>query len=147
MRQLSFTVYGTPQSGGSKTPMGKRANGSIILRDANPKVYPWKDQVAQVAGREMGMNALFRDCALQVEYTFFLRRPRSHYRSNGDLKPSAPYYHIKTPDCTKLVRGTEDAMKGVVFHDDSQCMVNARKLYTEGAEGVEITITTLEKQK
>jgi Holliday junction resolvase RusA-like endonuclease len=58
--------------------------------------------------------------ALEVAVTFFLKRPRKYYRSNGTLKPGAPDLVATKPDLSKLMRSTEDAITGICFGDDAQ---------------------------
>jgi Holliday junction resolvase RusA-like endonuclease len=56
------------------------------------------------------------------------------------LKPNAPYYHTNAPDATKLIRSTEDALKKLVWQDDSQvCLQIISKTY-EDKPGALITI-------
>lgn len=54
-----------------------------------------------------------------VEAVFRFARPKSHYRANGDLKESAPYWHPSSPDLDKLARALGDALTvaGVVADD------------------------------
>ena len=54
---------------------------------------------------------------------FYLPRPKSLGK-----KITA---HLKAPDCSKLVRSTEDALSGILFRDDSQVIeLVAAKYYT-----------------
>ena len=70
-----------------------------------------------------------------VEVIFYVPRPKGHYRTAEnrlfDLKKSAPLYPTTKPDCTKLWRSTEDALKGLCWADDSQVVdQRVRKLYS-----------------
>jgi len=52
---------------------------------------------------------------------------------------------LKKPDSSKLLRGVEDAMTGIVWHDDSQVVeANVRKRYARPGEicGALVTVTT-----
>jgi hypothetical protein len=63
------------------------------------------------------------DVPLAVEVVFYRRRIKGHYRSGRFeriLKPTAPAYPISPPDCTKLWRGFEDSLTGLLWHDDSR---------------------------
>jgi Holliday junction resolvase RusA-like endonuclease len=51
---------------------------------------------------------------------FRMPRPKAHYKASGEIKADAPWFPIVRPDLTKLLRSTEDAMTGIVWHDDSQ---------------------------
>jgi Holliday junction resolvase RusA-like endonuclease len=76
----------------------------------------------------------------------------SHYGTGKNatkLKPSAPRYHVKTPDVDKLVRGVADsigdAVARVLLNNDSQIVsIYAAKRYsTDDFLGAIITITAL----
>jgi len=135
---IRFTVIGVPQPGGSKRHVG---NGVII--DANRKAKPWKSAVAAFACAAYSGPLLTG--ALEVSARFYLPRPKGHYgtgRNEGVLKASAPRDHTKKPDTTKLWRSTEDALKGVLWRDDSQVVMSTlSKQYGEPAR-VEIEVIT-----
>ena len=148
MAVIRFTAIGKPQPAGSKSgaPI-RRRNGSIgvAMRDSNPKAKPWQAIVANAA-REAYSGDLLRG-PLFVRMKFFLPRPKGHYgtgKNAATLKASAPRHPTKKPDALKLARGTEDALTGVVYADDSQ-IVSERlvKRYGEPAR-VEIEIRELE---
>ena len=151
VNQLNFFVPGIPEPGGSKTCIIKKVKGRMqkIYLDANPKVKGWKKIVSQVAKFKVRQDPF--ECALFMRMNFVLPRPASHYRSGRYshlLKDSSPLYHIYKPDMTKLLRGTEDALKGICFVDDDQvCDNHSTKRYSEGENdpcGVYITIQVKE---
>ena len=76
--------------------------------------------------------------ACHVGLIFRFKRPKSHYRSNGLLKQSAPAYLIvKKNDLDKLVRSTLDALTGIAFKDDCQVTnLSATKRYCNEDEVV-----------
>lgn len=140
---FELTVYGKPQPAGSKTAYVHPHTKQIVVTDANSKARTWKDQVAQAAGRAFGDRPIMTG-AVTLDVTFFEPRPKGHYgtgRNEGVIKDSAPEYPTKAPDTTKLVRGTEDAMSGIVYRDDSQVVdLIARKRYGAPAR-CEIVVT------
>lgn len=145
--KISFFVPGTPLAGGSKTGF-RTKSGKIIMRDANKKVEIWKSTVAYFAAEAYGGEPL--SGPVRCEIVFVLKRPKNHYgtgRNTGILKSTAPYWHTSKPDRTKLMRSTEDALKGILLKDDSHvCDGNVRKIYGEKT-GAQITVTSLEEQK
>ena len=59
--------------------------------------------------------------AILLSVTFVFARPKSHFRANGELKPTAPRHCTgRIGDVSKLVRAVEDAMTGIVYNDDAQ---------------------------
>ena len=66
---------------------------------------------------------------------FCLPRPKGHYgtgRNAGKLKPSAPAFHVKKPDCDNMVKFVKDCANTIVWKDDNQvCELVALKRYTE----------------
>lgn len=125
--RLEFFVAGKPQPGGSKRVFMNKATGAPIVTDAAVKNKDWR-----LCVREDAMKAYTQAptaMALQLEVTFYVLRPRGHYGAKG-LKPSAPKYPAIRPDCTKLLRSTEDALSGILWRDDAQIVLQiVRKVY------------------
>lgn len=139
---LELVIYGRPAPQGSKR--GFVVHGRAVLRDDSHRTKPWKGQIAQLAGERWAGRQLL-DGPLAFELTFYLARPRSHFKRDGSLgavgrrKP----YPTGKPDTTKLVRAVEDALKGVVWTDDSRVVAQLnRKRYGE-PERAEIRVFVL----
>lgn len=66
---------------------------------------------------------------------FYFTRPVGHFgtgRNAGTVKASSPKHVTVKPDLTNLVKATEDALKGIVWHDDSQVVgMQLAKVYGE----------------
>lgn len=164
MNSISFFVSGLPQPAGSKrgfamkrkgmgwTDANGKFAGRVIITDANAKSRDWKGTVSQEAAIAMAsVNLPFERPVLtgplELCVTFQMPRIKGHYRSNGELKPGAPKFHTVRPDATKLLRGVEDALTGIVWADDSQiARQTVEKIYADKA-GARITITPLEQPK
>lgn len=95
----------------------------------------------------MPEGVFFGDVALCIKVVFRMRRNKSHFKKDGTLKPNAPKYHKTKPDKDKLLRCTQDSLKGIVIIDDSLLAEGyIRKLYaTPGQEGAWIRIEQLEE--
>ena len=149
MSKLSFFVPGNAQPAGSKR-IGRHGDRPIVL-DANPKAAGWKERVALAAAeakREAGIVGLFSN-ALELRVWCYRARPKSHLNAKGEVKPKAPKNPISKPDLTKLVRGLEDGMRGVVYGDDALIVrqVNC-KIWADDYEkdpGVFILVTEIEQ--
>jgi Holliday junction resolvase RusA-like endonuclease len=153
---ISFTVHGIAQPAGSKRAFAlRRRDGSMITRpdgspvvnvvDDNKKSKSWKQEVASAAAKVMEGRALLHG-PLLLAVVFVMPRPKSHFRTGkneGQLRPDAPRFHTKKPDVTKLVRGLEDALTGVVWNDDAQVAdTRQRKEYGPAAR-VEVNVVPL----
>ena len=143
---FTFRVLGTPVPQGSV-----KAYGSRVVANNEPALGSWRSDVASAAQRakpaDWDINA-----AVSVRCEFVFPRPLSHYGTGKNatkLKPSAPRYHVKTPDVDKLVRGVAhsigDAVARVLLNNDSQIVsIYAAKRYsTDDFLGAIITITAL----
>lgn len=111
----------------SRDPRGNES-AHVTVSDSNSKKLVKRAKVIQGVmldvGREAGFTMPHPDHPLAVICTFYKSRPRTtHYGSGRNervLKDSAPAYPISAPDATKLWRGFEDALTGVLWHDDSR---------------------------
>ena len=119
---IGFTVLGEPKPAGSKRAFRNPHTDRIAMVDSSGKAgKDWRRAVAE-AGREAHHGPLLRG-ALSVQFLFYRPRPKSHYRTGknaGLLRDSAPRDPITRPDVLKLARAAEDALTGVVWHDDAQ---------------------------
>ena len=143
---FTFRVVGTPVPQGSV-----KAFGSRVVANNEHALGSWRSDVASAAQRakpaDWDINA-----AISLRCEFVFPRPLSHYGTGKNatkLKPSAPRYHVKTPDVDKLVRGVADsigdAVARVLLNNDSQIVsIYAAKRYsTDDFLGAIITITAL----
>lgn len=144
-----FQVSGIPSPGGSKKSMpvyrwigGKRYfTTKVVLRDmGGENTVRWREEVA-AAARQVFDKPL--ECPVRLEVEFIMMRPKSHYRSNGVVKEDAPYWHTSAPDTTKLLRSTEDALKGIAWVDDCQVVQQSAQKHYGADPGARITIKRL----
>lgn len=149
---IAFTVYGKAQPAGSKRAFVNKRTGKAIVTDDNARSRPWKQEVASVAYRvwreanEGDMFAPLMTGPLYLRVDFYFARPKGHYgtgRNADRLKASAPEFPTGRPDCTKLLRGLEDALTGVLWRDDAQVVYQAvRKFYGEPERAV-VSVSTI----
>jgi Holliday junction resolvase RusA-like endonuclease len=115
---ISFFVEGRPSPGGSKRYVGHSKAGRAILLDMGGNhTKDWRAAVAQAA--RLAHNGAPLTGPLYLSVTFCMKRPKSHFNRLG-LKEDAPTWHTSAPDATKLLRSTEDALKGIPWLDDAQ---------------------------
>lgn len=127
MTQLSFTIPGKAQPAGSKRafPFAK-ANGKLGVRvsDDNPRAKSWKGDIIVYARQAMlAQGWAPADCAVCLTIVFHRVRPAGHSKADGSLSARGKRmpYPTSKPDCTKLVRGLEDALtEAGVWTDDAR---------------------------
>lgn len=119
MRTIVLEVPGTPAPKGSRT-VGRRKDGSIYTRPANPKEKAWAACVKAVAALETPLEPPY-----EVELKFRFTSPQ---------KPS--YTYPSKSDLDKIVRCTLDGLVegGILLDDRHVVRLVAQKEYgTEGA--------------
>lgn len=141
---VSFFAPGVPATKGSTRSFVSPA-GKLVTKNDNPRGKPWQGVVA-VAAMQAGVRQGDPDASVEVRMTFFLERPRGHFRSGGTLKGAAPRAPAKKPDIDKLVRCVLDALTGIAYADDARVTaLVARKAWTDdpgtnGQQGVLVVI-------
>jgi Holliday junction resolvase RusA-like endonuclease len=138
---IRFFVPGIPRPGGSKKGFYIKKLNRVVVTEDNKRSKDWRASVGDKA-----FEAVTAPLAgpLRVTFAFYLPRPKGHFNSRGEVRPSAPKYPTGKPDVTKLIRSTEDAMKGIAWNDDSQIVEQpGSKQYTTGAAGAWIVIEAL----
>jgi Holliday junction resolvase RusA-like endonuclease len=144
---IAFTVPGRPAPQGSKQAFVNKHTGRASLVEMSWRHKDWRAVVSLAAAERMsGLEPLDHGLDLNLAAVFRFCRPASHYGSGKNsrvLKPSAPNAPRK-PDLSKLVRSIEDAMTGIVYHDDDQIVSydGTRKAWCDRWEtpGVDIEV-------
>lgn len=144
---LIITVRATPRPGGSKIAGFNHTTGKSFVRPANKHTATWRQDVRNAA--LLAYRGQPEAGAMEARYVFLFNRPASHFgtgKNKNTLKASAPQFHTKKPDLTKLIRSTEDALTGIIWVDDSQvCRRTDEKKYISDSEfeGVVVTIRSI----
>jgi Holliday junction resolvase RusA-like endonuclease len=138
-QRLAITVYGNPAPQGSKSFKGLAGNGRAILAESSKKVRPWREAVkyaalqaryeatkaaASILGSDPHRPADALDCPVRVRMVFTMPKPQSAPKRRKT-------YPMRTPDLSKLVRSTEDALtEAGVWADDARVVeMTAFKVY------------------
>ena len=133
---LAFTVYGVASGMGSKRAFVPKGWTRPIITDSNRSLKSWQSLVADAASRAIAdVSATWQllDGPVRLTIAFYLPRPKS--------LPKRVTAHTKAPDCSKLIRSTEDALTGVVYRDDSQVVeIVAGKFYAAPADSPHVDI-------
>jgi len=136
---FQVTVPGIPKPQGRPRGRGfNRKDGGIGVQFYDPQTSrDWKSAVKFIVGqaaRELKWYPV--DGAVTLHLDFDLPRPKS--------LPKKVLYHIKKPDCSNCCKAIEDAMKGVLYVDDSQIvLLCVSKGYSE-TPGVRIRLATMD---
>lgn len=158
---FTCVVAGRPAPQGSKDFKGLSKAGRGILVESSKLVLPWRDAVKAAAilsakeHRPRGFAPLFdAGVGVVLSVRFHFIRPKSHYgtgRNAARLRDSAPDEHVQTPDLSKLIRSTEDALVDArVMHDDSQVVRfgdGTGKFWSRDFEGATITVTRTDAEE
>ena len=115
-------IASEPATAGSKRAFHSKKTGKTWITDNCTRGKEWRATVRAAAAQQRITRELY-DGPLALMVDFYLRRPKSHYRTgkfSDQLKVSAPPLPTKKPDTTKLLRAIEDALTGVLWKDDAQ---------------------------
>lgn len=150
MTALRFFVEGRPQTAGSKTAFTNPKTGKAIVTesgDRNAK-KAWREDLREAARRAIESSG--REwptvAACEVEFVFHRRRPKGHFgsgRNAGVVKASAPAHPTSRPDVLKLARAAEDALTGIVWHDDAAIVDERLRKVWGDREGCTVTVRLL----
>lgn len=142
-----FFVPGVPVPGGSKRAFVNKTTGAAFVTDANKETKIWQNAVRHAFNMKFDKDFTPLKEGIKLDITFLFPRPKSHFhqrKTGAVIKKYAPLIHTKKPDRTKLLRSTEDALKGLAYLDDAQvCAGQTYKLYTERSPGAIIKITAI----
>lgn len=106
-----------------------------VTTSDNPRVKGWRQTIADVAARELArpeFAGLFFEGGVDLDVLFVLPRPLALCTRS---KAGRAFPHLTKPDVDKLTRAAVDALKGVLWRDDSQIVdLRARKRYADAGE-------------
>lgn len=140
---ITFTAYGDPKPQPRPRAFARNMGGGKFAA----RVYDagtaegWKSQVALAAKRFLPAEPLAMP--LSVNLDFLIARPKSHFTSKGNRKPSAPDCPVNKMDCDNLAKGVLDALTQIgMWQDDGQIVrLNISKSYVRDRAGAQIEIT------
>jgi Holliday junction resolvase RusA-like endonuclease len=128
--EIAFTVVGTPAPKGSAKAFWSPKHARVMVwADNRDRLKVWEDVVRTAALRARGRDRQpWAAIPVHLELTFVFARPLTSVARNR-------IGHFVKPDLSKLVRGFEDALTGVLFQDDAQIVwLVARKDYAPAGE-------------
>lgn len=115
---VSFTVFGDPKG---------QPRARACVRGKHAGTYdPGTADAWKFAVREAARVALsgqtFGDVPIRLTLQFWFKRPKSHCRADGSLRPGAPVrWHTQKPDRDNCEKAVLDALTTLgVWDDDCQ---------------------------
>ena len=143
--RIEFFAPGLPKPGGSKKGFYVEKLKRVVITDASNN-KDWRNAVRTFCYQSLPEGFTLLSGPLTLRIQFRMPRPKSHYRTGahaGELRPDAPHFHTHAPDSTKLTRSTEDALTGMVWHDDALvARQSIEKVYAD-SPGAYVVIETL----
>jgi len=139
---IKFTVYGEPVAQGR--PRATTINGQVRMYDPK-KSSDFKDYVRLVASEHRPDKLLEGPISLEVKvYKPTLKsfsKKKKVAAESGMLRPTTK------PDVDNYVKGVKDALKNVIWKDDSQVVdLHISKWYSQTPR-VEVTIVSFNEQQ
>lgn len=149
---MTITILGEPKGQPRPRAYARKMGAKYVARVYDSDVADaWKRAVdlAIIESVRRDGFVINDGSPFKVRMMFVMPRPKSHYRSNGQLKPNAPKYHTQKPDCDNLAKLVLDRITRSerIWRDDSQvCECEIVKLWQKdgGDSGAIITLQTLE---
>lgn len=149
VKPIQFFAPGIPKGQPRARAFARRMGDKYVARVFDDgSAEGWKAQIATAARPHLPVTPLLGPVRLRV--VFYMPRPKGHYRSNGEMKATAPSYHTVKPDTDNLIKAVKDALTVLgAWRDDSQVAdERAMKLYSSaGATGASIEIMALAEQQ
>ena len=146
----TFYVHGIPKPAGSKTGFALRKGGAftgrVAIVDACKGSRDWKTTVTQMVSDRLSKISKGRFPTMKpvsLSLTFFMQRPKAHLHGASkdfEVRANAPTHHSTRPDTLKHARAVEDALTGILYHDDAQIVTELIQKRYLNTPGVNITI-------
>ena len=139
MSTLTITIIGRPAAQGSKRLLNRRTG---MMAESARRVAPWRSDVRSAA-QNHAPYGWDRSGPMSVILSFYFARPKSHYTTKGDLRPSAPEHLItRVGDIDKLCRAMLDGLSSVIFDDDAQVVqMIANRCYADRPDPERAVVT------
>lgn len=138
----TFSTFcaGRVRGQGSLNFYGFRSNGTAIIRGKDEE-YKWRDEITNKIKSELPSDwvPIANDVPVATDLLFVYARPKTHYRTNGELKDWASeiYFNLSGAgiDVDKSARLVHDALtNSSLVTDDKQIVMNRNEKIYVNAE-------------
>jgi Holliday junction resolvase RusA-like endonuclease len=126
-------VWGPAQTQGSKKGFVHPHTQRVVIVDDNDRALKgWRQELIDAMQRTKPVTAV--DTSVAVSIIVYVPRPRTHYRTNGELKPNAARVPPAGRDIDKIARAIFDAMQIAcwVTNDARVSDLHMRRRYDDG---------------
>jgi crossover junction endodeoxyribonuclease RusA len=145
MSEVRFTAFVHPEQQGSTKGFilkGKwGAKDRAILTSTNKNLKPYRGQVTreavvalEAAGFPQPMAEKHVPVSMAVD--FYFAKPPTVPKKRKEM--------VVTPDLSKLIRSTEDALIGLLYFDDAQIVETVARKHYGTPERVEVLVKTVD---
>jgi len=121
-----------------QSPRPRESHRSFQQRTGKIKTYDPQSKVLMALRKEVldqlpvNFETFNKDSPVQVHIECNFNIPRSWPNAKKEKTVQEDWAHISAPDCDNLAKLYLDALKGIVFEDDSQvCYLSVTKKYTD----------------
>ena len=140
---LNFEVTGTPKGQPRPRAFARKMGSKFVARVYDSDVADeWKGQVDRAINQAAEGWTLIESEPIQVIMNFYIAHPKSHFRSNGELKATAPRNCTAKPDIDNLAKLVLDRItrSGKIWRDDAQVYsITITKFYCQPS-GCDVSI-------
>jgi Holliday junction resolvase RusA-like endonuclease len=126
---IQFFAQGEPK--GQPRPRAFSRGGHARVYDPGT-AEGWKSQIAVAAKEHIPFAPI--EQPVRVKAVFYFPRPKSHYRTNGNLKDTSPTWHTSRPDGDNCIKCILDALTTLQFWTDDALVAECEiiKKYVQG---------------
>lgn len=139
---IQFTVYGEPVAQGRPR---FSTNGGFVKAYDPAKSKDFKHYVKLVASEYRPLKLL--EGPIQMDVKIYKSTLKSFSKKKAALAEEGELRPVTKPDVDNYVKGVKDALKSVIWKDDSQVVdLHISKWYSQNPR-IEITIQELKEEK
>jgi len=151
--KIKLNVHGRVGGSGSKTVFRtKQASGKMSFNVTPASKYqkPWMESVKWAFLQKYSQHFMPYDGAIVFQATFYLPRPKGHFKKNGELSKEGHRHPLpdrrSAPDLDKAVRATKDALSGLVYKDDKLVVEQHAYWRWRDQPGADISVGSLQEK-
>ena len=132
-----FIIEGNPRGQG-RPRATRRGNHASVYEAKEDTVYK-QNLAAQVVAQRPHFIGV--DIPIELSVVCYMLRPKYHFGTKGIKERFTDVRPLGKPDVSNLLKAIEDALNGIVWHDDSQIIkVTTEKYYADTKPHITIEV-------